>query len=186
MEQMEERVGVDPTPSTSVLPPPPQKKKQTIRGLSERPAAAIQNLQHQFAKTGNHHLLTTDVALTLHHSLHTWLVIPSIKTAHHVCDFFAPHIDSLARTGGGGGSSFMDMESVKFVWGFFVCMCVSGSRSGKKVTESLLLPSLQLSIVRFLLNSLLTDRISCQSARSILSTCASVDLPVSRPRLIDS
>lgn len=186
MEQMEERVGVDPTPSTSVSsPPPPQKKKQTIRGLSERPAAAIQNLQHQFAKTGNHQLLTTDVALTLHHSHHTWLVIPSIKIAHHVCDFFAPHIDSLARTGG-GGSSFMDMESVKFVWVFFVCMCVSESRSGKKVTESLLLPSLQLSIVRFLLNSLLTDRISCQSARSILSTCASVDLPVSRPRLIDS
>lgn len=102
---------------------PPPKKKQTIRGLSERPAAAIQNLQHQFAKTGNHHLLTTDVALTLHHSLHTWLVIPSIKTAHHVCDFFAPHIDSLARTDGGGGSSFMGMESVKFVWGFF-CVCL--------------------------------------------------------------
>lgn len=109
------------------LTPPPPKKKQTIRGLSERPAAAIQNLQHQFAKTGNHHLLTTDVALTLHHSLHTWLVIPSIKTAHHVCDFFAPHIDSLARTGG-GGSSFMDMESVKFVWGFFcVYVCVGES-----------------------------------------------------------
>lgn len=165
---------------------PPPKKKQTIRGLSERPAAAIQNLQHQFAKTGNHHLLTTDVALTLHHSLHTWLVIPSIKTAHHVCDFFAPHIDSLARTDGGGDQASWIWKVSSLCGVFFVCMCVSGSRSGKKVTESLLLPSLQLSIVRFLLNSLLTDRISCQSARSILSTCASVDLPVSRPRLIDS
>lgn len=167
------------------LPPPPQKRNRQSGASVSDPLLLFKILQHQFAKTGNHHLLTTDVALTLHHSLHTWLVIPSIKIAHHVCDFFAPHIDSLARTGG-GGSSFMDMESVKFVWVFFVCMCVSESRSGKKVTESLLLPSLQLSIVRFLLNSLLTDRISCQSARSILSTCASVDLPVSRPRLIDS
>lgn len=101
---------------------PPPKKKQTIRGLSERPAAAIQNLQHQFAKTGNHHLLTTDVALTLHHSLHTWLVIPSIKTAHHVCDFFAPHIDSLARTGGGDQASWI--WKVSSLCGVFLCVCV--------------------------------------------------------------
>lgn len=164
---------------------PPPKKKQTIRGLSERPAAAIQNLQHQFAKTGNHQLLTTDVALTLHHSLHTWLVIPSIKTAHHVCDFFAPHIDSLARTGG-GGIKLHGYGKCQVCVGFFCVYVCVGESFWKKVTESLLLPSLQLSIVRFLLNSLLTDRISCQSARSILSTCASVDLPVSRPRLIDS
>lgn len=101
---------------------PPPKKKQTIRGLSERPAAAIQNLQHQFAKTGNHHLLTTDVALTLHHSLHTWLVIPSIKTAHHVCDFFAPHIDSLARTG--GGIKLHGYGKCQVCVGFFLCVCV--------------------------------------------------------------
>lgn len=105
------------------LLPPPQKKRNRQSGASvSDPLLLFKILQHQFAKTGNHHLLTTDVALTLHHSLHTWLVIPSIKTAHHVCDFFAPHIDSLARTGG-GGSSFMDMESVKFVWGF-LCVCV--------------------------------------------------------------
>lgn len=169
----------------SVFPPPQKRNRQSGASVSD-PLLLFKILQHQFAKTGNHHLLTTDVALTLHHSLHTWLVIPSIKTAHHVCDFFAPHIDSLARTGGGGDQASWIWKVSSLCGVFFVCMCVSGSRSGKKVTESRLLPSLQLSIVRFLLNSLLTDRISCQSARSILSTCASVDLPVSRPRLIDS
>lgn len=83
------------------LPPPPQKRNRQSGASVSDPLLLFKILQHQFAKTGNHHLLTTDVALTLHHSLHTWLVIPSIKTAHHVCDFFAPHIDSLARTGGG-------------------------------------------------------------------------------------
>lgn len=109
------------------LPPPPQKRNRQSGASVSDPLLLFKILQHQFAKTGNHHLLTTDVALTLHHSLHTWLVIPSIKTAHHVCDFFAPHIDSLARTDG-GGSSFMDMESVKFVWVFFcVYVCVGES-----------------------------------------------------------
>lgn len=117
---------------------PPPKKKQTIRGLSERPAAAIQNLQHQFAKTGNHHLLTTDVALTLHHSLHTWLVIPSIKTAHHVCDFFAPHIDSLARTGGGGdqASWIWKVSSLCGVFCVYVCVGESFWKKSHRISSS--------------------------------------------------
>lgn len=117
---------------------PPPKKKQTIRGLSERPAAAIQNLQHQFAKTGNHQLLTTDVALTLHHSLHTWLVIPSIKTAHHVCDFFAPHIDSLARTGGGGdqASWIWKVSSLCGVFCVYVCVGESFWKKSHRISSS--------------------------------------------------
>lgn len=121
VEQMEERVGVDPTPSTSVFPPPQKRNRQSGASVSD-PLLLFKILQHQFAKTGNHHLLTTDVALTLHHSLHTWLVIPSIKTAHHVCDFFAPHIDSLARTGGGDQASWI--WKVSSLCGFFLCVCV--------------------------------------------------------------
>lgn len=104
------------------LPPPPQKRNRQSGASVSDPLLLFKILQHQFAKTGNHHLLTTDVALTLHHSLHTWLVIPSIKTAHHVCDFFAPHIDSLARTG--GGIKLHGYGKCQVCVGFFLCVCV--------------------------------------------------------------
>lgn len=104
------------------LPPPPQKRNRQSGASVSDPLLLFKILQHQFAKTGNHHLLTTDVALTLHHSLHTWLVIPSIKIAHHVCDFFAPHIDSLARTG--GGIKLHGYGKCQVCVGFFLCVCV--------------------------------------------------------------
>lgn len=117
VEQTEERVG------GASFPPPQKRNRQSGASVSD-PLLLFKILQHQFAKTGNHHLLTTDVALTLHHSLHTWLVIPSIKTAHHVCDFFAPHIDSLARTGGGGGIKLHGYGKCQVCVGFFLCVCV--------------------------------------------------------------
>lgn len=116
VEQTEERVG------GASFPPPQKRNRQSGASVSD-PLLLFKILQHQFAKTGNHQLLTTDVALTLHHSLHTWLVIPSIKIAHHVCDFFAPHIDSLARTGGGGNQASW-IWKVSSLCGVFLCVCV--------------------------------------------------------------